>query len=515
MSEQPRYASLQDYVRVLRRHRLLIAALTAVGALGLLGLSLAQPKVYEAEAVVSFRDPLSDVDIFSGDDAVSEVAPFQRATINAELITRNEVTQRVRRELDTALSADELAEMVDTRVNVQTNLVTLTAQASDAEFAAAVANTFARVARDVGTASEKERIENAEELLQGQLEEARQDLPESSFQFGVISNQLQRVELLSRIAEPVRIEQDADPPESPVSPKPARDAVLGGIVGLLLGLLAAFVREALDRRVRSPHEVQQELGFPVVGRVRESAFGYHGLVRNGSLTMLPEDFEAFRVLRTNLSFLRQGGPRTVLVTSAAPEEGKTTVSVALASAAAVAGQRVLLVEADLRRPCFARRLHVPAAPGLTDYLLGDAGPQEILTVLELMEPPVMNGGKRRSGGGAALADAKLVCITAGTPVATAAELLDSERFDALLDKLRRAYDLVILDSSPILAVADPLELASDVDTVLVCVRADQTTREQLRATREALARVPDEAAAAVLTGLKPNDPNGYGYYYGY
>jgi Mrp family chromosome partitioning ATPase len=189
----------------------------------------------------------------------------------------------------------------------------------------------------------------------------------------------------------------------------------------------------------------------------------------------------------------------------------------LASAAAVGGQSVLLVETDLRRPCFARRLGINATPGLTDYLQGSASPSDILQVVELVEPPTMAmpNGSTTAMNATAAAKRSLVCLTAGTATATAAELLSGPRFRDFLGKVSRAYDLVVLDTSPMLAVADPLALASEVDVVLVCVRSDQTTRDQVRSSREILSHLPTHKAGAVITGIKGGDPDGYGYYYGY
>ena len=514
MSPEPRYTTLQDYVRVLRHHTLLIAVVTALGGVIALGLSLAESAKYEASSTLSFRDPLANVDIFTGDDSAPEEQPLQRATVGAGLITREEVTARVVRELDTDLAPAQLADSISTQVNPSTNLVEVTASSGDAEFAAALANAYTREARRVEENSQQRRLADAERLLEDQLREEREDLPGSTFQVGLITNQLQRVRLLRETSEPVVIERSAEVPADPVSPRPVRNTILGALVGLLLGLLAAFVRDALDRRIRNPQDVHAELGRPVLSRVSETTFGYHGLVANNGLVMRPEDFEAFRVLRTRLSFLDERGPRSVLVTSANAEEGKTTVAVALASAAAVAGQRVLLVEADLRRPCFERRLGIAGAPGLTDYLQGDAEPREILRVLPLNDPPDLRTGDRsrnaQSNGGA-----HLVCIPAGSPTPKAPELLAGERFRAFVEKVTRAYDLVVLDTSPILAVADPLQLATMVDGVLVCVRANRTSKVELHATREALGNIPEERAGAVITGIKRSMRDDYGYTYGY
>jgi Mrp family chromosome partitioning ATPase len=232
--------------------------------------------------------------------------------------------------------------------------------------------------------------------------------------------------------------------------------------------------------------------------------------------MAETDFESFRVLRTNLAVLAENEmPRVVLVTSAVAAEGKSTVSLSLASAAGLAGQRVVLVEADLRRPSLSGRVGIDREPGLADFLGDTASLDEVVRTVNLWQP-LLDKGRRN---GAKPADDKgqqrtIDCIPAGAPVSTAPELLESPRMQELLQTLRGSYDLVILDGSPILAVADSLEIAPHADAILVCVRTQQTTREQARAVRSALGQLSDKPAGAVLTGLHRGDES-YGYYYAY
>ena len=152
-------------------------------------------------------------------------------------------------------------------------------------------------------------------------------------------------------------------------------------------------------------------------------------------------------------------------------------------------------------------------PGLTDYLENAASPGQILQVLPLNDPPDLRNGDRSRRRHRS--SSELVCIPGGSPTSTAAELHAGERFRAFFEKVTRAYDLVVLDTSPILAVADPLELASMVDSVLVCVRANRTSKVEVQATSEALSSMPEERAGAVITGIKRSEADQYGYSYGY
>jgi capsular exopolysaccharide synthesis family protein len=310
------------------------------------------------------------------------------------------------------------------------------------------------------------------------------------------------------------VEKEAETPTEPSSPRTTRNTALGALVGLAFGLLAAFLRDSLDRRLRKTDEVQAEIKLPVIGRVPDDALGEVGFA-NGTGEDAEGHLEAFRVLRANLEFLQADNPmRTVLVTSGAPEEGKSTVAMALAGAAAVAGKRTLLVECDLRRPCFADRLGLEPEPGLTDYLVGRADPADVLQVVKLISPSTVNGDREATSPKDAEAQANLVCITAGSAAPLPAELLGSDRFSDFLSKVSTAYDLVVLDTSPILSVVDALEVVPQVDGLVVCVRLGRTTREEARATREALAHVPGRPTGVVVTGIRPDDESYYGYNYG-
>jgi Mrp family chromosome partitioning ATPase/capsular polysaccharide biosynthesis protein len=542
----PRYATVGDYLRVMRRRRGLIVLVIAASIAIAIGISLSQSTKYTAEAQVSFRDPLQDLVLLGqGSQIFSDITPGQRAIIQSDLLTRPEVTRRVAKELDTDLDGDTLAGAITSEVNPLTNLVIVRAVWSDAEFAADLANTFANEAARIGDLDAERRLGAAENALQDDLRDAKQQRPLPGIRISVIEGNLERLRGLQTITEPAEVVGTADVPTSPTSPQPLRNGILGAILGLVFAIIAAFVRDSSDRRLHSVEDVHGELGLPIVGKVGATSFAHSGLVSNGTPPVDEREFEAFRILRMNLAFLAgERPPRSVLVTSPLAEEGKTTVSISLASAAALAGTNVLLVECDLRRPSFAKRMGIKQTPGLSDFLEGGAAPSDILRVVPLMTPSPVNGqatgsrmpdlgGKKsdngrkkpgmkvqESGFGGSKSEraadrpghsANMVVIPAGKSVTNAAELLQSDRFESFMDKVSRAYELVILDCGPLLSVADPLELVNDTEAVLVCVRVQQTTREQAQAARVALSHLPERPYGVVVTGLKPGDET-YDYY---
>jgi Mrp family chromosome partitioning ATPase len=519
----PRYASLPDYLHVVRRYLLMIVLIAVAGAVIGFGWAASKSERYEASTSLSFRDLSQDLAPL-GVEAIPEQPPPVRAAANAELLTGPEVTRRVARRLSEGrkrkLSPQALAGAVEAKVDTRSQLVTLEASAGDPRLAAAIANEYARQARIIRERETDQRLAGVMDSLRKSISELESNpSPGADFRLGSLESQLSRVRSLDEIARPVEITERATVPDAPVSPQPARDGILGGLVGLVLGLIAAFGRDALDRRLRTARDVNSELGLPILGRVRESALGSPGLAKNGAVPMSDADFESFRVLRTGLGYLAgERSIKSVLVTSGLPNEGKSTVAMSLASAAVLAGQRVLLVEGDFRRPIFAKRMGVNATPGLSDYLRGRAQPRDIVQTVEMTAPrrldsnPVAeNGAGTPQGGGST---GLLACITAGSQAQDAVELLVTDRFEQFLDETRQVYDLVIIDSGPLLAVVDPLEVVEHVDAMIVCVRAREATRDEARSVRSVLANLPQRPACAVVTGLRSDGAEAYEYYYG-
>jgi capsular exopolysaccharide synthesis family protein len=515
VNDTPRYATLRDYLRVLRSHRLLILGVTIAFAAAAFLISSLQHKEYTAQASLSFRDISQDT-LITGGQSVPVFSPDQIAQTNADLINTPAVARRVKASLHTNLTAAELQDSVSTEVSTRTNFVVIKAVRDDAAFAARLANAYAAEVEKQDTKQLRTRAGDTIDSLKKQLKStkgssttASQDLLEQQF----LQERLAQLETIRDLAQPVQITKPATVPSSPSSPKVARNAILGGILGLAFGLLAAFMRDSLDRRLRNTDEVQAELKLPVIGRIPEDALGHPGFA-NGEVDDADVHLESFRMLRTNLEFLQAGSPmKTVMVTSGLPGEGKSTVAMALAGAAAVAGKRTLLVECDLRRPCFADRLGIKEKPGLTDYLVGQAEPADILQVVKL-SPPVRLNSNGKETEKEAEEYANMVCIAAGSTAPLPAEMLGSDRFASFLSKVSKAYDTVVLDTSPILSVVDALELAPQVDGLLVCVRLSKTTREQARAARDALGQLPGRPTGVVVTGVRASDDAYYGYTYG-
>jgi succinoglycan biosynthesis transport protein ExoP len=513
MSDTPQ-GTLRDYLRVLRNSRMLIAALTLlVGGIAA-GLSLSQETKYVASARVSFQEE-GRSNAVAGFAAVQTLTAAQLAAEGASAMLGTDVLERVRGRLRSRQTIAALRGMLATTVDPSSTLVTVTAEASDKEFAARLANEVADSAVNVQKNTVRANYARTADRVERQYEQLRADRNSKSKSDLALSGLLDRIttlRTLSTSAAPARVAEAASVPGAPSSPKPLRNTVFGGLIGLLLGCGLAFLRDSLDRRLRDTREIQHELALPIVGSVRVEALGNVAYVANGLGPMTDQDVESFRIMRANLEFLDVDHPMgSILVTSPLPQEGKSTISASLAAASAAAGKRTLLIECDLRRPVFSSRISIRSSPGLSDYLIGKAGPGDIVQVVTLSD--ARPDGKATNGSEAVASEAgQLAVIVAGSQALRPAELISSQRFRSFLEEVTKVYDAVVIDTPPLLSVADTLELVPLVDGVLICIRADQTTRDQARAVKTALERLPSRTTALVVTGLKRGRESDYGYY---
>jgi succinoglycan biosynthesis transport protein ExoP len=312
----------------------------------------------------------------------------------------------------------------------------------------------------------------------------------------------------------IRVVDVARVPTGPAVPNWPRNLALSLMIGLVGGVVLSFVIETLENTVQTPEQVQALTGIPSLGLVPESKFLEGGrnvprLKRSAAPTgalsnqlvahLRPssEIAESFRTLRTSilLSSAVQP-PRVMMVTSPMPQEGKTTTSINMAVVLAQRGGRVLLIDADLRRPGVHEAFGLSNSAGLSSLLAG----------LDKYEDVVH--------GFAPLPN--LSIMTAGPIAPNPAELLGSDRMRDLLTKLRTEYDHVILDTPPIIPVTDPAVLSPNVDAVLLVVRSGKTTKSALRHARNLLLQINAPLMGTVVNGANMRSPDYYyRYYYGY
>jgi len=291
---------------------------------------------------------------------------------------------------------------------------------------------------------------------------------------------------------------------TPVGMGTRQKLVIGLIIGVFLGVLAAFFLEYLDQTIKTPADVDRVLEVPVLGLIPtevRQAGQPNGRRRTGLplVSLLSPDHpssEAYRALRTNVTFVNaeQRNLRLLVVTSPGPAEGKSTTASNLAITLAQQGAATLLVDADLRRPIVHRAFNLVQEPGLTDVLVGRA------QLREAIRPNVVP---------------KLDVLPAGALPPNPSELLGSEAMRRLLDQLRTQYETVIFDSPPALAVTDASVLGASVDAVILVLRAGETEEVAAQRAAEQLRRVQARIAGIVLNGVEKDRDRYYNYYSSY
>ncbi|MFI6133516.1 polysaccharide biosynthesis tyrosine autokinase [Micromonospora sp. NPDC051141] len=293
-------------------------------------------------------------------------------------------------------------------------------------------------------------------------------------------------------APPIKIEVVSGPrvTSSPVSPRPARNLVLGGLLGLLAGAALAVLRGMADVRMRDAVALQRVTGSPLLGEIPfEAGAKAAPLIVGDAATSVRA--EAVRKLRTNLRFVDVHEPaRVIAVTSALQGEGKTTMACNIAIALAEAGWRVLLIDADLRRPKAADYLGLDGGVGLTDVLVGDVQVADV----------VQRWGEK-----------SLLVLPSGATPPNPSELLGSKAMADLLVALRESADIVIIDTAPLLAVTDGVVVAVQADGALLVTQQGRTSRGQVAAAARALSSVSVRLLGCVLNMAKVGKADAYQY----
>jgi capsular exopolysaccharide synthesis family protein len=283
-------------------------------------------------------------------------------------------------------------------------------------------------------------------------------------------------------------------PLSPTTPRTAQNIALGFVVGLLLGAGQAVSRDVLNTRVRSKQDIERVTDRSVIGSIMLDPPR-----KKGPLSVVAEQHspraESYKRLRTNLQFLGlEKDHRAIVVTSTVPSEGKTTTAINVAFAMATAGERVLLIDADLRRPRIATHFGLEGGAGLTTILIGQASLDEVV--------------QTHGGSG-------LDVLASGPIPPNPSELLGIAAMKDLLDEATRRYDVVILDSPPLLPVTDAAILSHIASGALVVVGSRIVRRPELGAALDSLDHVDTRVLGLVLNKVQKEDEDRYGYGYEY
>lgn len=445
----------------------LLLALALVGGLAGFGWGLAEEPEYAATASVIVLDRGELVESV-GAGAVGGSGPAATERL-LEIARGDEVAELAAASLGDDLSGADLLARTEFRGGNRGGSLLVRSTAGFPDLAAAAANAFAGAVVEFSTLQERRRLNSAEERLAEELA-TTDPLSEEAAQ---LQERLDATAQLQALGPPLAEGREA---ELPPAPEPGRSvpraAALGAAAGALLALAGLLAAEAYRRPVRGADRLSAMLGAaPVVAIAARPAELEDAVFGPGPL---PAGAEGVQSLALAAGLL-EGRPRgLVAVSSAMPEEGAGAVAFGLAAAAARGGRRALLLEADLRSPRLAQRLGIEAMPGLADYLTGRAAPREVLRAITL--------AGSQSGAGS------LVCIPAGGAVGNPGELLSGSGFGRLLDQLGRAYDTVVVATSPLLPTVEGGLAARASGAAILCGVSGRSRRSEA------------EAAAAELRG---------------
>jgi capsular exopolysaccharide synthesis family protein len=496
MTPQPAEQNdFRAYLRAIWRWKWLMLAFLIVVPTIAYVLEARKTRMYESSTLVQPQAVQLDPSLFGG----QAVASGSGILSIARLVNTSGVAAAAAKLMPNppANSASLLGE-VSAQPDTDTGFLTISATDADPKRAGEIANAFGQAISNNQAGQARAKIDAATSRLQKQIA-GLSNSPSDQTTKQELEGQVQRLKTLRSSTNDTSgaiIEKAG--PGSPVGRNTRRAVELGIVIALLLGFGAVAIAENADRRIRSPDDLESLTGLPLLSVIPSTAFDP---TEDDDL----RDEEAFQMLRGALMYFNVDQRlRSIVVTSPGQEDGKTTVAVRLAQSAARAGRNVILVDADVRRPQIASRLHINTAVGLGPILTGDADLHG-----SMVEVPVA-----AEGDSSITAKGSLRVLPAGPPAPNPSELLSSERMEQVLGQLEQECDLVIVDSAAALAVSDALPLLRWTTGVVMVARLNRTTRAGIRRLQQIITSANGTLFGIVATGAPTRfgyDGYGYGY----
>lgn len=490
-----------DYLDVLRRHLWLIAIVAVAIPLATFAWSSRQPAVYRASAEVL----LSTQNLGSAVTGISTgyVDPGRFGETQAALARVPAVAgAAVARARVPGVTAAELLESSSVAPRDDADFLAFTVDNGRPDHAVRLATAYAEAFTRYKLSADTRTLTIARKELENRLRELRAQGTTRGALVTDLQEKIQNLRTLELLQSPATVVASATEADQ-ISPAPMRSAVVGLLLGLLGGIGLAFLRNTLDRTIRSEDEVERLLALPLLARLPmpERKFRH-----DERLSMLddPTDSaaEAVRILRTNLELANSDlGAQVLMVTSAGPGEGKSTTIANLAVALARGGRSVALVDLDLRQPLLANLFGLDGRRGVTDVTRGAVPLAEALTPLRFATPVTTLARSTGTAG-------SLSILAAGSQTPSPGELMGSESLYAILEELRETHDLILVDAPPLLGVGDAMTLSARVDAVFVVVRLGLADQRTLKELGRALNTMPTRKLGFVLTGVDPRHTYG-------
>ena len=509
--------TLRGYLAVLwRRKLILMAAIVLCGAAGA-AISARQKPMYQSSAQLILQNATLP-SVLAPPNPVDNPDIANRRTATLATLARDPSVMRAALRLAPAVHGLTVAELRDASIVVPSDLsdvlsfqVTLHGRRAAATMATAYADAFAeqqRVAhlKAVDVAVRGLRRQLAEQKRRLQAQHTRGAVSQATAQaYRTSVNNYQAVTTFRSVvaAGSGGSVQAADAVQQ-VAPQTTRNVAIGLAIGVLVGVVAAFVRDAFDLRIRRVRGIESLLGTPLLARL---ATPPRKVVRRGGLVMYSrpqsEHGEAYRVLVANFDLANASSQsKVIMLTSAAAREGKTTATANLGIALARAGRRVAILDFDFHRPTLGGYFGLGKVLGLSDVLTGAAALSEAINRVPIRDS--VDGTPSERPG-----DGELTVVPAGPAPARALDRVSTPLVGELLEVTKREFDVVLVDTPPLMAVSEGLAVAKEVDAVIMLVRADRAASEQLEDLRRRLQLSGRPVLGFIVTGSERQ--GGYGF----
>ncbi len=519
--------TLRSYLDVLWRRKWMILLLVVVATGAAYVYSIRQPKQYAAGAELIYEKQLDISNPLTGQSYTDANERYVQLASVASIIASPELQERAARELQQTgapttgfeVESEVVGSEAGGSVAATSNVVRITATSEDPELAAAAANAYAASYVTYRKETVKTQILGVIEAIRAKLA-TYQGAARQSTDFLVLQQRLQDLQLLRTTATGnFRVLVPATVPDSPFSPRPLLNALLGLAVGLLLGIGLAFLLEQFDTRVRRTDEVAAILRQPILGRIPRIS---HQLLTEGAVVAIKHPdgpvAESFRMVRTNLEFLAVDQPmRSVLVTSCVQGEGKSVAVANLAVTLTMTGKKVVVVDADLRRPRQHEYFGLTNERGLSTVA---SGRDKLFDTLVPVDVAHFQNGQATPDFSAWAegtdARSRLYVLPSGPIPPNPGEIVASQRLSAIIDQLAFEADIVLVDTPAMLPVGDTSAIAPKVDGLIFLVDMHVIKKPQLVTAAEQLARLPVRMLGAVVRvdgagGRYAASYGGYGY----
>ncbi len=504
MQQNSEGLSLEQILDFVRRRLPLILVCVVVVAGAAFAFSKRQTREYTASSSLVFSDGSLSRQIAGLPASVSSGSSLLAQQANdLELVRGGDTAAKTASALGNGLSPRRVAGSLEISGHSESGVVTISSTTTSPVLAAKIANTYAHLFVNEQQEANSQYFKAALALVHRELAQLS---PAARVGAGGVQLQdrAQTLSLLSELHdENVQVAQEASVPSAPSTPKTKRNTGLGALLGLLIGLALAFALGRLDRRLRGPEDLESIYGLPLLGAVPESLALSRSGGKGGKRAVLPvADAAAFSLIRAHLRFFNVDRElRTLIVASAAPGDGKTTIARHLAEAAARLGTRVLLLEADLRDPTLAEQLDIAPGPGLADVLIGATPMRDAIQPVHLEAPP-------GEGAEGRILD---VLVAGAVLPPNPGELIEGRAMEGVLEQAKFAYDLVVIDTPPLSAVSDAFPLLTKVDGVVIVGWIGRSRRDVSERLHHVLASAGAPLLGVIANGSSTGGPAAYGY----